>query len=66
MALTRRLRKVGWFSKKTEPDLLQWLDLVAIGTVCDVVELKGLNRAFVAQGLKVMALQKNIGVKALR
>ena len=66
VALTRRLRKVGWFSKKTEPDLLQWLDLVAIGTVCDVVELKGLNRAYVAQGLKVMALQKNIGVKALR
>ena len=66
VALTRRLRKVGWFSKKTEPDLLQWLDLVAIGTICDVVELKGLNRAFVAQGLKVMALQKNIGVKALR
>ena len=66
VALTRRLRKVGWFSKKPEPDLLQWLDLVAIGTICDVVELRGLNRAFVAQGLKVMALQKNIGVKALR
>ena len=66
VALTRKLRKIGWFSKKTEPNLLQWLDLVAIGTICDVVELKGLNRAFVAQGLKVMALQKNIGVKALR
>jgi len=66
VALTRKLRKVGWFLKKTEPDLIQWLDLVAIGTVCDVVELKGLNRAFVAQGLKVMAFQKNIGIKALR
>ena len=66
VALTRRLRKLSWFSKKPEPDLLQWLDLVAIGTICDVVELKGLNRAFVAQGLKVMALQKNIGLKTLR
>ena len=37
------------------PDLLQWLDMVALGTVCDVVPLIGLNRALVAQGLKVMA-----------
>ena len=66
VALTRALREIEWFTAKEEPELLQWLDLVAIGTVCDVVELRGLNRAFVAQGLKVMTFQKNIGVKALR
>jgi len=47
------------------PDLLSWLDLVALATVCDVVPLKGLNRAFVVKGLQVMAQQENIGLRAL-
>ncbi len=47
------------------PDLLQWLDLVALGTVCDVVPLYGLNRAYVAQGLKVMRRRRNPGIAAL-
>lgn len=56
VALTRVLRARGWFSKAgvPEPNLLGWLDLVALGTVCDVVPLQGLNRALVVQGLKVM------------
>ena len=65
VALNRRLRTNGWYDNRREPDLLQWLDLVALGTVCDVVPLVGLNRAFVAQGLKVMANRKNIGIRAL-
>lgn len=52
-------------SERTEPDLRGWLDLVALGTVCDVVPLTGLNRALVAQGLKVMARRGNAGLAAL-
>lgn len=47
------------------PNLLEWLDLVALGTVCDVVPMVDVNRAFVAQGLRVMAKRQNIGLKAL-
>ncbi len=48
-----------------EPNLLALLDIVALGTVCDVMPLTGLNRAFVAQGLKVMAQRKNLGLSVL-
>jgi single-stranded-DNA-specific exonuclease len=47
------------------PDLMQWLDLVALGTVCDVVPLTGINRALVAQGLRVARRRSNIGLAAL-
>ncbi|MDD4616500.1 MAG: single-stranded-DNA-specific exonuclease RecJ [Alphaproteobacteria bacterium] len=66
IAVNRELRKRGFYSEaRQEPDLIQWLDLVATGTVCDVVKLVGLNRAFVAQGLKIAAQRKNIGLAAL-
>lgn len=67
VALNRELRERGWYGTagKTPPDLLALLDLVALGTVCDVVPLTGLNRAFVAQGLKVMGKRRNLGLKAL-
>jgi len=65
VALNRSLRAAGWYAARPEPDLRQWLDLVALGTVADVVPLKGLNRAFVAQGLKIMAARRNIGLTAL-
>lgn len=65
VALQKKLREIGFFEKKTPPDLLSFLDLVATGTVCDVVALKGLNRAFVKQGLKVLAHRQNIGLRAL-
>ena len=48
-----------------EPDLTHFLDLVALGTVCDVVPLEGINRAFVRQGLAVMQHGRNLGVQAL-
>src|SRR5439155_11957666 len=65
-ATSRSLRKRGWFSAdRPEPNLLQWLELVAIATVCDVVPLRGLNRAYVTQGLKVMARRENPGLAAL-
>ncbi|MEH3120783.1 MAG: single-stranded-DNA-specific exonuclease RecJ [Sphingomonas phyllosphaerae] len=64
-ALLRALRTRGYFADRAEPKLLDLLDLVALGTVADVAQLRGLNRAFVAQGLKVMAQRRNIGLTAL-
>jgi len=65
IGLNRELRNKGFFLKKREPNLMQFLDLVALGTVCDVVPLKGLNRAFVKQGLSIMTQRGNPGLKAL-
>ena len=67
VATNRILRDIGWYesSGRKEPDLLGLLDLVALGTVCDVVPLTGLNRAFVSQGLKVMGKRRNPGLVAL-
>jgi single-stranded-DNA-specific exonuclease len=64
-ALLRVLRGRGWFATRAEPKLIELLDIVALGTVADVAALRGLNRAFVAQGLKVMANRRNIGLAAL-
>ncbi len=64
-ALLRLLRQRGHFSTRAEPRLMDLLDIVALGTVADVASLRGLNRAFVAQGLKVMAGRRNVGLNAL-
>ena len=67
VALNKKLRETDWFklNKVFEPDILNLLDLVSLGTVCDVVPLIGLNRAIVKQGLKVMKKRKNLGLKTL-
>ena len=66
VAVNRALRRAGWYANAhAEPDLLQWLDLVALGTVCDVVPLAGVNRALVAQGIKVARRNANPGLAAL-
>lgn len=65
VAINRELRQSGFYQNTAEPNLMTWLDLVALGTVCDVVPLLGLNRAFVRQGLKIMSLRQNIGIKSL-
>ena len=66
VALNRALREAGHYADgRPEPDLLALLDLVALGTVCDVVPLTGLNRALTVQGLKVMAARGNTGLAAL-
>jgi single-stranded-DNA-specific exonuclease len=65
VAVNRALRQGGWFEGRGEPVLLDLLDLVALGTVCDVVPLTGLNRALVAQGLKVIAQRRKAGLVAL-
>ena len=71
VGVNRALRQAGWYDAagvangRREPDLRQWLDLVALGTVCDVVPLTGVNRALVRHGLAVMAQRGNVGLAAL-
>ncbi len=66
VAVVRELRRRGWYgADRPEPQLLAWLDLVALATVCDVVPLRGLNRAFVAKGLQVLAMGRNLGLRHL-
>ena len=67
VALNKRLRDQKWFLNNSveEPELMNILDLVALGTVCDVVPLIGLNRALVHQGLKILKRKKNLGLKTL-
>ncbi len=65
VGINRALRRDGWYAERPEPDLLQLLDLVALGTICDVVPLTGVNRALVTQGLKVMRKLGNLGIATL-
>ena len=66
VAVNRVLRARGfWTEARPEPDLLSFLDIVALGTVADVVPLKGLNRAFVAKGLMALRRRENVGLTAL-
>lgn len=65
VGLNRELRQRGAFATGKQPDLMALLDLVALGTVCDVVPLQGLNRAFVTRGLAVMHQRRNYGLTAL-
>lgn len=65
-ALNREARRRGLFGDgRPEPDIRAWLDLAALGAVCDVTQLTGFNRALTAQGLKVMSAWANPGLKAL-
>ena len=66
VALLRELRGRGFFTDaRPAPDLIRQLDIVGLATVCDVVPLTGVNRAFVGQGLKVLAQRTNIGLACL-
>lgn len=64
-ALNREGRKQGLFAERTEPDIRQWMDLAALGAVCDVTRLSGFNRALTGLGLKVMSDWSNPGLRAL-
>lgn len=67
VGLNKKLREENWFNNNhiIEPNILDFLDLVSLGTVCDVVPLIGLNRAIVKQGLKVLKNRSNLGLKTL-
>ena len=67
IALNKKLRDKNWFKEEkiNEPNILNFLDLVSLGTVCDVVPLVDLNRAIVTQGLKILKKRLNLGLKTL-
>ncbi|MCA8888280.1 MAG: DHH family phosphoesterase, partial [Parvularculaceae bacterium] len=65
VALNRNLRARGYFENRTEPDLRSFLDLTALGLVCDVMPMTGLARVLTAQGLKVLDAGGNAGLRAL-
>ncbi len=66
LALRKRLREAGWFATRPEPNLREVLDLVALGTIADVVPLTGPNRVLVHFGLKELARGARVGVLALK
>ncbi|MDR1334280.1 MAG: DHH family phosphoesterase, partial [Holosporaceae bacterium] len=65
VAINRLLRNANFYGELAEPNLIDYLDLVALATVCDVVELTDLNRAFVSTGIEVIRQRKNLGIDAL-
>ncbi|MFM7620120.1 MAG: single-stranded-DNA-specific exonuclease RecJ [Alphaproteobacteria bacterium] len=65
VAVNKMLRQNGFYKDKKEPNLFELLDLVALGTVCDVMPLTGLNRAFVSAGLKILKQRKNLGLRRI-
>lgn len=65
VAINKKLRDNGFFQNQREPDLFSLLDLVALGTVCDVMSLTGLNRSYVTTGLKILRQRKNPGLRKI-
>jgi single-stranded-DNA-specific exonuclease len=65
VAINKKLREENYYVQRKEPNLLNLLDLVALGTVCDVMSLSGLNRAFVSAGLKILKQRKNLGLREI-
>ncbi len=65
VALNREARRRGLFTDRPEPDVRQWLDLAAMGAICDVTQLVGFNRALTALGLRAMSMWRNPGLSAL-
>jgi single-stranded-DNA-specific exonuclease len=65
VAINATLRRAGFFEGRSEPPLKEWLDLVALGTVCDMVPLTGVNRLLVRQGFAQMQNTSNVGLLAL-
>ena len=66
VALRKRLRDSGWFTQRSEPNLRNFLDLVALGTIADLVPLKGVNRTLTKHGLVLLEKGERVGVRALK
>ena len=66
VGLNRKLRESKWFDNiLKEPNIISLLDMVSLGTICDVVPLVGINRLLVQKGLEVFSKKPNIGLTAL-
>tara|TARA_B100001029_G_scaffold64580_1_gene52326 strand:+ start:1652 stop:3430 length:1779 start_codon:yes stop_codon:yes gene_type:complete len=67
VALNRKLRSMKWFDNNDflEPNMISFLDIIALGTICDAVPLRGINRLLVVKGIEVMRKQRNIGLRSL-
>ena len=67
IALNRKLRSMQWFSNNdlVEPNMISFLDIIALGTICDAVPLRGINRLLVIKGIEVMKKQLNVGLRSL-
>jgi single-stranded-DNA-specific exonuclease len=66
IGLRARLREAGWFEKSTDPDIRRYLDIVTLGTIADMVPLKGVNRTLIKRGLAELANSSRPGVVALK
>ena len=64
VSLNRELKKINFY-KDGEPNLIFFLDLVALGTVCDLVKIDRLNRAFIKQGIRILNHSPNLGVSSI-
>lgn len=65
IALRAELRNIGYFQERKEPLLKNYLDLVALGTIADLVPLSGVNHILVREGLKALSLRRRVGIKSL-
>jgi single-stranded-DNA-specific exonuclease len=66
IALRKTLRETGWFEECPEPDLRDYLDLVALGTIADLVPLRGVNRTMARHGLRLIEKGSRVGLRALK
>jgi len=66
IALRKRLRETGWFKGRQEPDLREFLDMVALGTIADLVPLQGINRTLTRHGMSLLESGGRVGVQALK
>jgi single-stranded-DNA-specific exonuclease len=66
IGLRARLREAGWFTDSSEPDLRRYLDIVTLGTIADMVPLKGVNRTLIRRGLAELSGSTRPGIVALK
>ncbi len=66
IGLRARLRETGWFATSEDPDIRRYLDIVALGTIADMVPLKGVNRTLIRRGLVELGASTRPGLVALK
>ena len=66
IGLRAKLREAGWFKNGVAPDIRHFLDIVTLGTIADMVPLKGVNRTLIKRGLSELGVSTRPGVVALK